>query len=73
MPKITEDHIMKALYLSKKSPVHKKFGCLLIYKGKVISKGFNHYNKGIADDIRYCLFVLKYWKYMLYTHPKNYG
>jgi hypothetical protein len=55
MPKITEEQIDKALQISKKSPVHKKFGCLMIYKGKIISEGFNYYYKGITDDVRYCL------------------
>lgn len=55
MPKITEEQIENALRISKKSPVHKKFGCLLIFKNKIISEGYNYYNNGITDDVRYCL------------------
>lgn len=58
MVKITEEHIDIALQLSKKSPIQKKFGALLIYNRKIISTGFNYHNgtgKGISDDVRYCL------------------
>jgi len=56
MVKITEEHINIALQLSKKSCIQKKFGALLIYKGKIISSGYNHHNGvGYSDDVRYCL------------------
>jgi deoxycytidylate deaminase len=55
MPKITENHIEAALHMSKKSPVQKKFGALLIYRGKIISAGYNYYNNGITNNATQCI------------------
>lgn len=55
MSKITNEHINVAIYESLKSPVHKKFGALLIYRGKIISKGYNYHNNSISNNVRHCL------------------
>ena len=55
MYKITEEQINEALEMSKKSPLIKKFGALLIYNGKVVSKGYNYYNSAFTDNVRHCL------------------
>ena len=55
MPKITQEHINEALNLSKKSPVQKKFGALLIYKGRIISRGYNYYRNSLTDNVSQCL------------------
>lgn len=55
MPKITEEHINEAIRMSRKSPVNKKFGAVMIYNGKIVSKGYNYYNKAISDNTKCCL------------------
>ena len=55
MVKITDNQINEALEMSKKSPLTKKFGALLIYNGKIISKGYNYYNNAFTDNVRQCL------------------
>ena len=55
MPKITQNHINKALDISKKSPVNKKFGALLIYNGRIISKGYNYHRNWLTDNVSQCL------------------
>jgi deoxycytidylate deaminase len=55
MSKISEEHIYKALCESLKSPVNKKFGAVLIYRGKIISSGYNYHNNSITNNIKQCL------------------
>ena len=55
MTKITQEHISKALTVSKKSPMNKKFGALLIHKGKVVSIGYNYYDNVYKGDNTQCL------------------
>ena len=55
MPKITENQITYALNASRKSPMYKKFGAVLIHNGKIISVGFNYYKGGCTNDITHCL------------------
>ena len=55
MGKITEEQIETALDISRKSPVQKKFGALLVYRGRIISTGYNHYSDGLPSNIKQCL------------------
>ena len=37
------------------SPVQKKFGALLVYRGRIISTGYNYYSDGLPSNIKQCL------------------
>ena len=55
MSKPSQDHINSALQASKKSTMHKKFGAVLIYNGKIISIGYNKPIGNITDSVNQCL------------------
>lgn len=58
MPKITENQISDALNASRKSPMHKKFGAILINNGKIISVGYNYYKGSCTNNITQCLLCI---------------
>lgn len=47
--------IQEALLEAKKSPMTAKYGAVLVYRNRIISKGYNTYKPPISNSSRYCL------------------
>lgn len=46
--------VIEAINEALKSPLSKKYGAVLVYKGKIISRGYN-YDTHICSSNRQCL------------------
>jgi deoxycytidylate deaminase len=49
------DCIEEAARQAIKSPVDKKVGSVLVYRGKIISRGYNYHRGGISSKNRDCI------------------
>lgn len=53
------EYLKLAAVEAKKSPMIKKHGAVLIYRGKIISKGYNNYSSTNGIHTQYCLLHTK--------------
>lgn len=56
MPRLNDLFAIEAMNEAMKSPLSSKHGALLICGGKIISRGFNHFNgNNMISSIEQCL------------------
>ncbi|AYV81592.1 MAG: hypothetical protein Harvfovirus43_14 [Harvfovirus sp.] len=52
---MTDYFIESAIAQALKSPMDKKYGAVLIHRGKIISSGFNKYRRGMSSKVKDCI------------------